>query len=60
VHGFDGAVVAAMSVSAPASRMTRERLTVAAGHLVAETAGLSAVLGYRQRAARQTRKAGAA
>jgi IclR family transcriptional regulator, acetate operon repressor len=58
VHGFDGAVVAALSVSAPATRMTRDRLTTAAGHCVAEAAGLSAVLGYRQRAARQTRKAG--
>ncbi len=59
-YGFDGAVVAALSVSAPATRMTRDRLTAAAGHCVTETAGLSAVLGYRQRAARQTRKAGAA
>jgi IclR family transcriptional regulator, acetate operon repressor len=58
VHGFDGAVVAALSVSAPATRMTRDRLTATAGHCVAEAAGLSAVLGYRQRAARQTRKAG--
>ena len=58
VYGFDGAVVAALSVSAPAARMTRDRLTAAAGHCVAEAAGLSAVLGYRQRAARQTRKAG--
>jgi IclR family acetate operon transcriptional repressor len=58
VHGFDGAVVAALSVSAPAARMTRDRLTATAGHCVAEAAGLSAVLGYRQRAARQTRKAG--
>jgi IclR family transcriptional regulator, acetate operon repressor len=60
VHGFDGAVVAALSVSAPATRMTRDHLTAAAGNCVAEAAGLSAVLGYRQRAARQTRKAGAA
>jgi len=60
VRGFDGAVVAALSVSAPTTRMTRDRLTAAAGHCVAEATGLSAVLGYRQRAARQTRKAGAA
>ena len=60
VHGFDGAVVAALSVSAPTTRMTRDRLTTTAGHCVGEAAGLSAVLGYRQRAARQTRKAGAA
>ena len=58
VHGFDGAVVAALSVSAPTTRMNRDRLTTAAGHCVAEAGGLSAVLGYRQRAARQTRKAG--
>jgi len=60
VHGFDGAVVAALSVSAPTTRMTRDRLTATAGQCVGEAAGLSAVLGYRQRAARQTRKAGAA
>jgi DNA-binding IclR family transcriptional regulator len=58
VHGFDGAVVAALSVSAPTTRMTRDRLTTVAGHCVTEAGGLSAVLGYRQRAARQTRKAG--
>ena len=60
VHGYDGAVIAALSVSAPTTRMTRERVPVAAGHCVQEAAGLSAVLGYRQRAARQNRKAGAA
>jgi IclR family transcriptional regulator, acetate operon repressor len=60
VHGFDGTVVAALSVSAPSTRMTRDRLTAAAGCCVQEAAGLSAVLGYRQRAARQNRKAGAA
>jgi IclR family transcriptional regulator, acetate operon repressor len=60
VHGFDGAVVAALSVSAPGTRMARDRLTSAAGHCVQEAAGLSAVLGYRQRASRQNRKAGAA
>ena len=60
VHGFDGAVVAALSVSAPATRMTRDRVSATAGYCVAEAAGLSAVLGYRQRASRQNRKAGAA
>jgi IclR family transcriptional regulator, acetate operon repressor len=60
VHGFDGAVVAALSVSAPASRMTRDRVSATAGYCVGEAAGLSAVLGYRQRASRQNRKAGAA
>jgi len=60
VRGYDGAVIAALSVSAPTTRMTRERVPVAAGHCVQEAAGLSAVLGYRQRTARQNRKAGAA
>jgi IclR family transcriptional regulator, acetate operon repressor len=60
VHGYDGAVIAALSVSAPTNRMTRDRVSAAAGHCTEEAAGLSAVLGYRQRAARQTRKAGAA
>jgi IclR family transcriptional regulator, acetate operon repressor len=60
VRGYDGAVIAALSVSAPTTRMTRERVPGAAGHCVQEAVGLSAVLGYRQRAARQNRKAGAA
>jgi DNA-binding IclR family transcriptional regulator len=60
VRGYDGAVVAALSVSAPTNRMTSEDVKTAAGHCAEEAAGLSAVLGYRQRAARQTRKAGAA
>jgi DNA-binding IclR family transcriptional regulator len=60
VHGYDGAVIAALSVSAPTSRLTRDRVPAAAGHCVQEAAGLSAALGYRQRTARQTRKAGAA
>jgi IclR family transcriptional regulator, acetate operon repressor len=58
VRGYDGAVVAALSVSAPANRMTSQDVTTAAGHCAEEAAGLSAVLGYRQRAARQNRKAG--
>jgi DNA-binding IclR family transcriptional regulator len=60
VHGYDGAVVAALSVSAPTTRMTRDGLMVAAEHCLQQAAGLSAVLGYRPRTARQTRKAGAA
>ncbi len=60
IRGFDGAVVAAISVSAPATRMSAEGVSAAAGQCVDEAAGLSAVLGYRQRANRQTRKAGAA
>jgi IclR family transcriptional regulator, acetate operon repressor len=57
VHGYDGAVIAAISVSAPTSRMTMERLTVAAERCLEEAAGLAAVLGYRQR---KNRKAGVA
>lgn len=57
VRGFDGGVVAALSVSAPATRMSRDRLAAAAGQCVAEAAGLSAALGYRQRAARPGRTA---
>jgi IclR family transcriptional regulator, acetate operon repressor len=41
-----GAVVAALSVSAPAARMTAEPAALAARHCVDEAAGLSAVLGY--------------
>ena len=58
VHGYDGAVVAALSVSAPTNRMSREQVAAAAEACTGEAAGLSAVLGYRQRAARQNRKAG--
>ena len=55
--GLGGGVVAALSVSAPTTRMTRDRLAAAAGHCVAEAAALSGALGY-QRAAREPRKAG--
>jgi methylmalonyl-CoA mutase cobalamin-binding domain/chain len=48
VYGYDGTVVAALSVSAPASRMTRDELAAAAARCVEEAAGLSAVLGSRQ------------
>jgi IclR family transcriptional regulator, acetate operon repressor len=60
VRGYDGAVVAAVSVSAPTTRMSRENVTTAAGYCAEEAAALSAVLGYRQRGSRPTRKAGAA
>ena len=59
IHGLDGTVVAALSVSAPTTRMTKERVAQAAERCMEEAAGLSAVLGYRQRGARN-RKAGAA
>ncbi len=52
VHGLDGSVVAALSVSAPTARMTTERMVAAAELCMEEAAGLSAVLGYRQRRAR--------
>ena len=58
IYGYDGGVVAALSVSGPASRLARDGLAAAAGQCTEEAAGLSAVLGYRQRAARQNRKAG--
>ena len=49
VFRYDGTVVAAMSVSAPTSRMTREAVTNAARRCVDEAAGLSSALGYRPR-----------
>jgi DNA-binding IclR family transcriptional regulator len=50
VFRYDGTVVAAMSVSAPTSRMKRDTATAVARRCVEETAGLSAALGYRPRA----------
>ena len=58
VRGYDGAVVAALSVSGPTTRMNRDGLPAMAGYCAEEAAALSAVLGYRQRGAKQTRKAG--
>jgi len=58
IRGYDGAVVAALSVSAPTTRLSRDGLSVVAGYCAEEAAALSAVLGYRQRGARQNRKAG--
>ena len=60
IRGYDGAVVAALSVSAPTTRMSRDGMATVAGYCAEEAAGLSAVLGYRQRASKQNRKAGAA
>ncbi|MBV9208677.1 MAG: IclR family transcriptional regulator, partial [Actinobacteria bacterium] len=59
IHGYDGAVVAALSVSGPATRLSGDAVAAAATHCAEEAAGLSAVLGYRQRTSRN-RKAGAA
>jgi hypothetical protein len=47
-------------VSAPTNRLSKDGVAAVAGYCAEEAAGLSAVLGYRQRANRQTRKAGAA
>jgi DNA-binding IclR family transcriptional regulator len=58
IRGYDGAVVASLSVSGPTNRMTRDGVPAIAGYCTEEAAGLSAVLGYRQRGAKQTRKAG--
>jgi DNA-binding IclR family transcriptional regulator len=58
IRGYDGAVVAALSVSGPTNRMTRDGVPAIAGYCTEEAAALSAVLGYRQRGAKQTRKAG--
>ena len=53
VFRYDGAVVAAMSVSAPVSRMTSQAAANAARRCVDEAAGLSAALGHRPRTARK-------
>jgi len=50
VFRYDGTVVAAVSVSAPTSRMAREAMANAARACVEEAAGLSSTLGYRPRA----------
>jgi IclR family transcriptional regulator, acetate operon repressor len=53
VFRYDGAVVAALSVSAPTSRMTREAAANAARRCVDEAAALSAALGHRPRTSRK-------
>ena len=53
VFRYDGAVVAALSVSAPTTRMNRESAAHAARHCVDEAAGLSAALGHRPRTSRK-------
>ena len=57
VFRYDGAVVAALSVSAPTTRMTRETAANAARHCVDEAAGLSAALGHRPRTLRKANTA---
>jgi len=54
VFRYDGTVVAAMSVSAPTSRTTREAADNAVRCCRAEAAGLSAALGYRARSSPAT------
>ena len=49
VFRYDGTVVAALSVSAPTSRMSRETAAKAARRCADEAAGLSAALGHRPR-----------
>jgi IclR family transcriptional regulator, acetate operon repressor len=49
VFRYDGAVVSALSVSAPTSRMKRDTATAVARRCVEEAAGLSSALGYRPR-----------
>jgi IclR family transcriptional regulator, acetate operon repressor len=47
VHRDGGTVVAALSVSAPATRLTAARIAAVAAQCVAQAAALSAVLGHR-------------
>jgi IclR family transcriptional regulator, acetate operon repressor len=56
IHGYDDTVVAALSVSAPTTRMSVDRLAEVAGLCVEEAACLSAALGYGQRVGRQNEK----
>jgi IclR family acetate operon transcriptional repressor len=60
VFRYDGAVVAAISVSGPTIRLARDRINAAAARCVKEAAALSAVLGYRPKEAQTAQKAGAA
>src|SRR5215469_4919565 len=61
VYRDGAAVVAALSVSGPASRLTPARIPVLAAQCAAEAGALSAVLGYQpQQSRRQPAKEGAA
>jgi DNA-binding IclR family transcriptional regulator len=61
VYRDGAAVVAALSVSGPASRLTPARVPAVAARCVAEAGALSAVLGHQpQRSGRQPDKEGAA
>ncbi len=58
VFRYDGTVVAAISVSAPTTRMSRERAVIAARRCMDEAAALSAALGYRSKHRAASKKAG--
>jgi DNA-binding IclR family transcriptional regulator len=60
VRGYDGAVVAALGVSGPTTRMSTDSVAAVAGYCAEEAAGLSAVLGFRQRASKENGKVGVA
>jgi DNA-binding IclR family transcriptional regulator len=61
VYRDGAAAVAALSVSGPATRLTRTRIPAIASLCQSEASGLSAVLGYQpERARRQPQKEGAA
>ena len=64
VYGDETAVVAALSVSGPASRLTPDRVADVAAHCIAQAGALSAVLGYqparRSLAGRSPQREGAA
>jgi IclR family acetate operon transcriptional repressor len=60
VYSGGAAVAAALSVSGPASRLTRARMTDVAASCVAQASALSAVLGYQQTARHQPQREGAA
>jgi DNA-binding IclR family transcriptional regulator len=58
VFRYDGAVVAALSVSAPTARTTRESAANAARRCMDEAAGLSTLLGHRPRCSPSTGPSG--
>jgi IclR family transcriptional regulator, acetate operon repressor len=60
VYSAGAAVVAALSVSGPASRMTRARIRDAAAACMAQASALSAALGHQQAAGNQPQREGAA
>ena len=59
VYRDGGAVVAALSVSGPDSRLTPARAADAAFHCMAQANALSAVLGHRPESPAQAQREGA-